>query len=115
MRRVVASLHPLIAFMITAQVPEGSEPLYTPVRQVQHVISTLQAVREGVGSWEGGAGGRSLSANAVYEDNCDYEAIRQKYNAGFAEPGQEDGTPDGKLAVPAVPAAAEDRARSSKL
>jgi len=101
--------------MITAQVPEGSEPLYTPVRQVQHVISTLQAVREGVGSWEGGAGGRSLSANAVYEDNGDYKAIRQKYNAGFAEPGQEDGTPDCKLAVPAVPAAAEDRARSSKL
>jgi isopenicillin N synthase-like dioxygenase len=65
-------------------VPTGTEPRYTAVQQVQHVVSTLQAVREGVGSWAGGAGGRSLSASAVYEAGA-YDAVREKYNAQFGQ------------------------------
>jgi hypothetical protein len=57
----------------------GTEPLYTPVLQVQHVVSTLQAVSDGFGSWEGGAGGRSLSAVAAYREG-EYAAVRKKYN-----------------------------------
>lgn len=60
-------------------VPPDTEPLYTPVQQVQHVVSTLQAVSDGVGSWTGGAGGHSLSAVAVYREG-EYSAVRQKYN-----------------------------------
>lgn len=49
------------------------------VRQVQHVVTTLQAVRDGLGSWRGGADGHSLSARASYTDG-EYEAVRRRYN-----------------------------------
>ena len=82
-RRAIIRFIAVDGATVVAPLPQfvapGSEPRYTPVQQVQHVVSTLQAVSDGVGSWEGGAGGRSLSAIAVYREG-EYAAVREKYN-----------------------------------
>ena len=67
---------------LPAFVTDGIEPLYTPVSQVQHVVSSLQAVYDGTGSWDANAPpqGRSLSASRVYKPG-EYEELRKQYSA----------------------------------
>ena len=67
---------------LPAFVPDGIEPLYTPVSQVQHVVSSLQAVYDGTGSWDANAPpqGRSLSASREYKPG-EYEELRKQYSA----------------------------------